>query len=179
VWTLIGAEKSAHCFHVTPILRLTLGSGTAKCEYRVEGLFAIGAFEQVLLEDSMDYAWKQCQYSAVVAWELVLLAHEISHELHPALARDPVAQLRSCGREFYEKRKEAVEGGRSFYVSHPSSPPLWLVHCACQVVPVLGECAVGKREIARGIKWTSKGRGMSRAGPILAAPPVLCPKLAE
>jgi hypothetical protein len=54
VGTLIGAEKTAHCFHITTLIWSTLGPGTAKREYCVESLFAIGAVEQVLFKDSMD-----------------------------------------------------------------------------------------------------------------------------
>jgi hypothetical protein len=115
----------------------------------------------------------------VVLSERVLRTHEVSHEIHPSLARYPVAQLDSCGREFHEKRKETMEGGRSFYVCHPPSPLLRLVNGACQVVPVLGERTVGKREVAGRIKWTSKGRSVSRADPVLAALFVLCPELIE
>lgn len=53
IGTPFAAEEATHTFHIITVVRSTLGSGTAKRKYRVKGLFAVGAIEQVLFEDSM------------------------------------------------------------------------------------------------------------------------------
>lgn len=111
--------------------------------------------------------------------QAVLLTHELPDEIHPSVARHPIAKLNSCRREFHKEREEAMEGRGSFQVRHPSSPLWRLANRACKIVPMLRKCTVREGELARSVKWTQEGWSMGRVEPILAALSVLRPKLVE
>lgn len=99
--------------------------------------------------------------------------------MHPLLTRFPIAKLGSRRGEFYEKGKEAMEGGCSLQVGHPSSSFLRLANGACQIVSILGKGSIGQREFARCVERMAKGWSMTCMGPILAALSILRAKVIE
>lgn len=108
-----------------------------------------------------------------------ILTHKLPNQIHPSITGHPVPQMDPRSREFHKQREQTVQGGGSFQIGDPPPLLLGLANGTGKVISVFGQCAIGKRELARGVKATSECGLMSRCFPVLAASLVLGAEVVE